>query len=92
MWWCVTCAVLRFLLGLVLLGVVKEVAKLVAREVLVQACKFVSIPCVCDKRVSQVTHLKVHYSSHFITLDKVSCTVHPELVMVINIKSYIWLQ
>lgn len=55
-----------------MLVAVKVLAKILAKEVLAQLCKLVGIPSVCDKRVSEVTPLKVHYSKHFVTLDKVS--------------------
>lgn len=71
-WACVLYSISRLIVGLVFLAVMKVLAKFLARELLIQVCKLASIPCVCAKRVSQVTHHKVHYSQHFIILDKVS--------------------
>ena len=65
------CAVLRCALGLLMLVVVKELVKLVTKQALLQLCHLLSIPSAYCKRVSQVTYLKVHYSKHFITLNKV---------------------
>ena len=58
-------------MGLLMLLLVKEVMKLLTKHVLMQLCKLTGIACVYHKRLSQVTYLKVHYSSSFITLDEV---------------------
>ena len=63
--------VLRYVVGLVTLAVVKTLVKTIATRLLAHLCRLAAIPCICKKRVSEVTYLKVHYSASFITLEKV---------------------
>jgi len=67
--------VARYLLGMLLLLLVKVVAKVVFQEVLTQLCRLVGMTdVVCKKRASEVTGKKIHYSHNFIAVDQVRRT------------------
>jgi len=64
------CSVLRYMLGLVTLVLLKELAVWVVKTVLRLAAQLVGIPTVCVKRKSEVTSEKVHFSDAFIVQDE----------------------
>ena len=66
----VTCASVRYVIGLGLLVVVKMLAEQVVRTALKQVCCIAGVPTVCIKRKSEVSSERVHFSQHFIVLDE----------------------
>ena len=71
-WWLLLCCVLRFVLGFVVLLLMKAGVQSAARLMLGQCCHLLGVPCVCHKRVSTVTFEKIHHSPAFTLLDQVS--------------------
>ncbi len=72
MWVIVKCSLARYVVGVVLILFVKIVASTVLKELLMQLCHKMGVAnVVCNKRVSELNGEKIHFSSHFIALDKV---------------------
>ena len=65
----ILCSFIRYILGLVVLLVLKESATWVVTMVLKAAVTLVGVPAVCVKRRSEVTAERVHFSDDFIVED-----------------------
>lgn len=64
------CSVVRYMLGLLTLVLLKELAVWLVKTALKLAAQLVGIPTVCVKRKSEVTSEKVHFSKSFIVQDE----------------------
>lgn len=67
-------SIARYLLGMLIVVLVKTVTTVIIRELLSQLCRLVVSNVVCRRRVSVVTGKRIHYSPHFITLEQVRHT------------------
>ena len=67
------CSALRYLLGLVTLVLMKNLAESVVRILLKVAAQVVGVATVCIKRKSEVSSERVHFSKEFVVLEEQVC-------------------
>ena len=67
------CSALRYLLGLVTLVLMKNLAERVVRILLKVAAQVVGVATVCIKRKSEVSSERVHFSKEFVVLEEQVC-------------------